>query len=159
MIFFTRKLYDGYQPNSGWERRAMKTWLKLSSLYQDYRKTISPLLPKSIVELDRHGLHDAVVTSCSMADGEFKIVLDATNALSKWRGKLVTLTFMGVVNRVQTRSIPSQWWLYAELHLSSSAKYSLHVLLTDSEMQIDADDLRIETINANPTRLGRNTKR
>jgi uncharacterized protein DUF4085 len=145
MIFFTRKLYEGYQPNSGWERRALNTWHKLDALYQDYRKLIAPLVPKSIVELDGHGLHDAVITSCSMANGKLTIVLDATNALSKWRGKFVTLHFTGVINRVPTRSIKGQWWLYSELHLSSAARFSLQVMLTGTDLQIDADDVRIET--------------
>lgn len=143
MIFFTRKLYDGYQPGSNWERRAMKTWLKLTEIYSDYRKAIAPLMPKSAIELDRNGLHDAVITSCSNSDGDFRIVLDATHALSKWRGGSVTLHFTGVRNRIPTRSLRGQWWLYSELHLTSSASFSLHVLLTDTELQIDADDVKI----------------
>ena len=121
----------------------MKTWLKLTAIYHDYRKAIAPLMPRSAIELDRHGLHDAIITSCSMTDGELKIVLDTTHALSKWRGGSVTLRFVGVKNRIRTRSLRGQWWLYSELHLTSSASFSLHVLLTNTDLQIDADDVNI----------------
>jgi hypothetical protein len=91
MVFFTRKLCEGHQPDSGWENQALRTRRKLAEVYPDYRKAIESLLPKSVVELDRHGLHDARITSCSSKRGRLTIDLDATRIGSRWGGGLVTL--------------------------------------------------------------------
>jgi hypothetical protein len=144
MIFFSRRLYDGYQPASDWHRQAMKTWMRLVDCYQEYRKVIKPFLPKSALALDVEGLHDAVVTSCVQRGGELTMKLDASGALCKWCGHQVTLRFSGVTRRVAKKCLVGQWWLYNELHLSAKSGFSLHVLLTDDDIQIDADDVIIE---------------
>jgi len=54
------------------------------------------------------------------------------------------VVLVGVTNRVRTRSLRGQWWLYSELHLKSSARFGLYVLLTDTDLQIDGEDVTIE---------------
>ena len=70
--------------------------------------------------------------------------LDTNGALCKWAGNPVTLRFSGVASRVKTQALVGQWWLYNELHLSAKSGFSLHVMLTDNDIQIDADDVVIE---------------
>jgi hypothetical protein len=122
----------------------MKTWDRLGELYVEYRKSIRSLLPKNIVTLDTVGLHDAVVVASFQKGSELTMTLDATGALSKWSGHHVTLRFSGVANRVKTRRLVGQGWYYNEVHLSANSAFSLHVLLADDDIQIDADDVVIE---------------
>lgn len=44
MIFFTRELYLGYQPNSGRVRQAERTWECNREIYQAYRHIIMPIV-------------------------------------------------------------------------------------------------------------------
>lgn len=144
MIFMSRKLFDGYQPGSTWDRQALRTWKKLQVVCEQYEKIIEPLLPKRAIQLNQEGLHDAIITGCRQRGQELVMTLDATHALSRWSGQQVTLRFSGVTNRTKTSGLVGQWWLYSELHLPPTAKFSLHVLLTDDEIQINADDVAIE---------------
>src|SRR5262245_980879 len=96
MIFFTRELYLGFQPNSGWERRAENEWYRRMERYREYEKVIFPMLPAAVRRLCRQGLHDGVVTEAGLEDGDLTMEVDATNALSGFRGRLVRLTFRGV---------------------------------------------------------------
>jgi hypothetical protein len=52
----------------------------------------------------------------------------------------------GVRRRVRIRALAGQWLLYREVHLCSRAKFSLHLLFTRSELEIEADELSIEKI-------------
>jgi hypothetical protein len=144
MIFVTRDLYNGIQPDSGWERRAMQEWTRRSEIYGRYYDIINPLLPGTVRRLCKRGLHDARVEFASQSKSKVHLVMDLTHALSSFRGHKVQLTFSGVRRRIATRGLPGQWWLYEEVHLSSRAKYSLHVMLDKSDLAFEADDLLIE---------------
>jgi len=144
VIFMSRKLFNGYQPGSTWDRQSLRIWKKLQVVCEQYEKIIEPLLPKNAIQLNHEGLHDAVITGCRQRGQQLVMTLDATHALSRWSGHQVTLQFTGVTNRPRTSGLVGQWWLYSELHLPPTSRFSLHVLLTNDEIQIDADDVTIE---------------
>ena len=104
MVFFTRELYLGNQPDSGWERRATREWKRVADDYARYLEVVSPRLPESVRRLCREGLHDGVIRSASHRSGELILVINTENALSGFRGRRpVWLTFRGISGRV-TRS-------------------------------------------------------
>ncbi len=146
MIFVTRQIYEGIQPDSGWERRAERQWERRSEIYRRYYEVIAPLLPATVRRLCGHGLHDAVVESASQTGGTLSLTVDATNALGGYRGRRLRLTFSGVRGRIPTRALRRQWWLYDEAHLSSGARFSLHVMFDKSDVEIEADELEIERL-------------
>ena len=144
MIFFTRTLYDGIQDQSGWSRRACRLFQRNRKICATYLRTISPLLPPSVVRLCHETLHDAVVESVAQESGTLTFVLDARGGLGGFRGRRVQLTFTGVRHRVPTRGLVGDWWLYEESHLSSRAAFAIHVLLAAHEFEIEADTLKIK---------------
>jgi hypothetical protein len=144
MMFFTRELYRGIQPKSGWEHRADREWYRRLDIYTNYREVISPMLPQPVRRLCTQGLHDGVVREAAFKNGELVLVVEATNALSGFRGRQVRLTFRGVKGRPRVAKLAGQWWLYEEVHLSSRARFSLHVLFDLSELEVEADELKIE---------------
>ena len=146
MVFFTRELYEGVQPESGWERRAEREWHKRFKFYRRYEALIAPLLPASVVRLSRETLHDALVEFAEQGEGRLALIMDARRALGGFRGRRVRLTFRGVRRRVRTRGLVGRWWLYEEVHLCSHAKFNLQVLLTGSELEIEADALSIQKV-------------
>ena len=150
MIFFTRTLQDGIQDDSGWSRRAERTWHRNRQIYKTCLDAISPLLPRSVVRLCRETLHDAVIESVEQQSGTLTFVLDARHALGGFRGRRVQLTFTGVRRRVLTRGLVGEWWLYEEAHLTSHAAFALHVLLHAHEFELEADTLDIKLL---PQRL------
>jgi hypothetical protein len=146
MVFFTRELYLGTQPKSGWERRAEREWYRRAEVYAKYREVIDPLLPAPVRRLCKQGLHDGVVGEAAFKRGELVLVVDATNALSGFRGRQVRLTFGGVRGRPAVSKLIGQWWLYEEVHLSSRARFNLQVLFDPSELEVEADELKIELL-------------
>jgi hypothetical protein len=146
MIFFTRELYLGYQPNSGWERRALREWDRAQEEYTRYLEVIAPRLPSSVRQLCSEGLHDGVVQRASHRAGELVLLLDMSGALGRFRGRGVRLTFRGVPGRVRTSRLAGQWWLYEEAHLRSRGRFALHVLFDTEELEIEADELVIERV-------------
>ncbi len=146
MIFFTRTLCQGIQPKSGWEQPAYHQWRRRVKVYADYLTAIGPMLPASVKRLCRASLHDARVVAAEQKPGVLILVLDASNALSRFRGQCVRLRFHGVEKRLPLRGLAGQWWLYEEAHLSSRACFSLHVLFDMSELEIEANELVIELL-------------
>ena len=146
MIFFTRRLQDGVQDDSGWTRRAGREWKRRAEIYRRYKAVIAPLLPSSVRRLCRDTLHDAVVTSVKQQNGTLKLDVDARGALGGFRGYRVRLTFRGVKRPIRTRGVVGNWWLYEEAHLSSRARFALHVLFHRGELEIEADELSIQKL-------------
>jgi hypothetical protein len=146
MIFFTRKLFQGYQDNSGWERRARKEWRRNSEIYQAYLQVISPLLPHSIVRLTADDLHDSVVMRAAQKGRSLTMVLGTANSFSLVRPCPLRLTFTALKRRVDTSGLEGQCWLYDEVHLSSIARFNLQVLFDRSELEVEADDVQIERL-------------
>jgi hypothetical protein len=144
MIFFTRRLYQGGQPNSGWERRAEREWERLVDIYAAYAAIVRPLLPASIARVARGGPHDAKIMSIEQKDGTLSFVLDCRHALGRFRGGYWNFTFTDVKNRIKTRGLVGDDWLYQEVHLSSRARFALHVLFEKNEIEIEADELLIK---------------
>ena len=146
MIFFTRQLYRGYQPGSGIERRSEREWRRHNEIYMAYRHIIAPLLPRSIVRLSGDGLHDSVLTRVRQRGRTLVITLDTSHSFSRFRPHVIRLTFIRVRRKVPTRGLVGQWWLYDEVHLSPRANFNLQVLLTDGELEIEADEMQIERL-------------
>lgn len=146
MIFFTRQLQDGVQDDSGWTRRAGQEWKRRAEIYRRYLAVIAPLLPSSVRRLCRETLHDAVVTSAKQHRGKIILVMDARGALGGFRGYRVRLTFSGAKRPIRTRGLVGNWWLYEEAHLSSRARFALHVLFHRGELEIEADELSIQKV-------------
>ena len=144
MVFFTRQLYDGMQPESGWERRAQREWMRRWKISRRYEAVIAPLLPAPVVRLSHETLHDAVVESVEQRTGSLTFVMDARRAMGGFAGRRIRLTFTGVRRRIRTRGLVGHWWLYEEAHLCSRAKFALHVLFDSTELEIEADELRIQ---------------
>ncbi len=147
MVFFTRQLYRGVQPKSGWELRAEREWHRRLEVCIRYEAIIRPLLPSPVVQFLRKNFHDAEVESVTQRSGKLVLLLDARPcACGSYRGHRVRLKFGGVRRRIRTRGLVGQWWLYREVHLCSRAKFSLHLLFTKSELEIEADELSIEKL-------------
>jgi hypothetical protein len=147
MIFFTRQLYQDMQPKSGRERWADREWHRRTELHRRYVAVIRPLLPSSVVHFCRKSLHDAEVESVSQSSNKVVLILDARPCASgSYRGRRIRLTFSGVRRRIRTRGLAGQWLLYHEVHLCSRARFSLHFLFTKSELEIDADEIAVETL-------------
>jgi Protein of unknown function (DUF4085) len=144
MIFYTRELFAGTQPNSGWEGRASREWRRRAEIHARYAAVIAPLLPAPVVRLCDHGLHDGVIRRAARQGDELVMVVDTTNALTGFRGSAVRLTFRGVRGRPAVSRLAGEWWLYQEAHLSSRARFSLHVLFNEAEIEIEADGLSID---------------
>jgi hypothetical protein len=144
MVFFTRQLYAGIQPDSGWERRAEREWDRRFKICRRYEALIAPLLPVSVVRLCRATLHDAIVDSVKQKGESLIMHMDARGALGGFRGWRVRLTFGGVRDRLRIPCLVGQWWLYQEAHLSSRAKFNLQVLLSDTELEIEANELSVK---------------
>lgn len=146
MIFFTRELYDGGQPKSGWERRAEREWDRRRGIYQRYREVIGPLLPAEVRRLACQTLHDGVIRDARRTAGGLELLVDAGNALGGFRGRQVRLTFAGLKGRPAVARLPGAWWLYEEAHLSARARFALHVLFARGELVVEADELTIELL-------------
>jgi hypothetical protein len=146
MIFYTRELFEGIQPNSGWERRAIREWDRRAAIHARYADVIAPLLPAAVVRLCDQGLHDGVVLAASRRDHELEMVIDTTNALTGFRGSAVRLTFRGVRGRPSVARLPGEWWLYEEAHLSARARFNLQILFNKAELEIEADELSIDVV-------------
>ncbi len=146
MIFITRELYDGVQIDSGWEGRAEREWRRREEIYRRYIDVISPMLPATVRRLGRQGIHDAKVEAAVQKKDSLCLVLDTSRALGLFRGGKVRLTFSGLRRRVAARSLCGQWWLYEEAHLSSKARFALHVMFNKSDVEIEADNLLIQRV-------------
>lgn len=144
MIFFTRELFEGTQPHSGWEHRAMRETERRGKIYAKYLDVIAPLLPRTVVRLCKAGLHDGVIEEASLKEHKLVLVVDTTNALSEFRGSLVRLTFSGVRGRPSVSKLVDEWWLYEEAHLTSNAPFSLHVMFNNVDLEIEAEELVIK---------------
>jgi Protein of unknown function (DUF4085) len=157
MIFFTRELFEGTQPQSGWERRAMRETERRGKIYGKYFDVIAPLLPPAVVRLCKTGLHDGVIQEASLKNHELVLVVDTTNALSGFRDSLVTLTFRGVRGHPVPSKLVGEWWLYEEAHLSSNAPFSLHVMFNKLDLEIEAETLVIKLSSVGRRRTKRST--
>jgi hypothetical protein len=104
---------------------------------------ITPMLPPAVRKLCEWGLHDATVASVSRDGPSLSLVVDTRHAVSRFRPHRVRLEFRGVKNRVTKRGLVGKWWLYEEAHLSSRARFAIHVLLDKTEIEIEADDLKL----------------
>jgi hypothetical protein len=141
MIFFSRNLFEELQ--SDWQR-ASRRWKRYERIYANHLAAIAPLLPTSVKLLCRNSLHDAEVVTTQQKAGVLTLVMDTSNASSRFRGHCVHLCFHGVKKHVPLHGLAGQTWLYQEAHLCSRSRFSLHVLFDKSDREIEADELLIQ---------------
>jgi hypothetical protein len=140
MIFFTRDLYNGIQPDSGWERKAMRALQRRITTYDSYLKIIAPFLPASVRRFSRHSLHDCKVKQVFFSKSLVRFTLNAQHAFSLPKPNY-ELTFEGITSFRGSRKLTGRWWLYDEFHLCSSAPFSFHAMFDDGEIELDASDI------------------
>ncbi|HEX8914765.1 MAG TPA: DUF4085 family protein [Humisphaera sp.] len=141
MIFFTRQLYSGGQPASGWERRAHNEWGRRLKIYDAYLAAIGPMLPASVRKLMSRGLHDGIVRAAEYRAGVLTMVVEGGWGFG---GRTARLVFRGVRGRPAVAKLVGEWWLYDEAHLSANAAFAVHVLFTRRELAIEANELTFE---------------
>jgi hypothetical protein len=148
MIFFTRKLYDEMQADTRGGTRALREWDRRAEAYRRYGQVVLPLVPKAVARLGREGLHDATIVSAVQRARRLTLIVDTTHALTRiGRRGHVRLVFHGVRGKIDTRRLARAWWCYEEVHLSSRARFALHVLFHRGELEIEADDLVIRRVS------------
>ena len=146
MIFFTRDLYDGYQPGSKWQRRAMRIWDRNIRIYRQYLKVIKPLLPTNIVKWEDISLHDCRVCDAIRNKTQIQFVLDTENAIGLAPDYTVLICFKGVKNKVGLTGLRGAWWLYDEVHLSHISRFAYHIFLDRKDLEVYADDFSLKLI-------------
>ncbi|HEY3854621.1 MAG TPA: DUF4085 family protein [Verrucomicrobiae bacterium] len=146
MIFYTRKLYNGVQPKSGWGQKAEREMRRRLEIWRAYNAIIKPLLPTAAARLQAKSFHDAEVESVTQKSRKVTMILDSRPDLGSYRGSRIRIVCSGVRNKIRTKGLKGQWWLYHEVHLCSRAAFVLHVLFTNSELEIEADELTFENL-------------
>lgn len=146
MIFFTRKLYEGIQPESGWERRAENLWDKHCQIYRKYFQLISPMLPVSARKFSKQSLHDGVILKTRTTKGRLELLIDGHGMVDLSPHNNYKVVFSGVTDYRGPRQLEGALWCYDEIHLCSSAPFSFHVLFHKGEMEIDAVEVKLKKI-------------
>lgn len=147
MIFFTRELYNGYQPKSGWERKAITKTNRNSKLYQKYFRLIRPFLPASAIKLSSFNFHDSELLVWRCRGGKLEVVLDTFGTFVPLPARYAHLTFLGVSQCPSEIPRKKEWWLFDEFHLGSQSRFCLHLMFTETDVQIAADAVRVRFKN------------
>lgn len=143
MKYFTRQRYRAIQQDS---RTAERDWRKAGADYARQLRTIREELPESARQLCDLTLHDGVVRSVRRAGPKAVVVVDATN--NPWGPRdNFELLFTGVRTFTRRGSVMGDWWLYEEVHLSSTG-FALHVLLQRSSLVVAASGFSMRKRNA-----------
>src|SRR5690349_9934773 len=142
MLFFTRELYDGSQDDSGWARAARSKVERNCKLYKRYFRFIRPYLPPSAGRFDELSFHDAQVVSHDWHDQKLSMVLDTSGTFFVYRSRYAHITFTGIRSRPAGLPRKKDWWIWDEFHLGSRTKFVLHVMFTETEIEIPADEIK-----------------
>jgi hypothetical protein len=142
MIFFTRELFKGIQPPG---YRSEQEWKRRAKIKSAHDEVIRQLLPKSAQKLSATSFHDGEVEAVKQRGTGMTMTVDMRPALGR-RGRLMRIILTGVRHPVLTSGLHGQWWLYHEVHLCSRSRFSLHILFTSSELEIEADDILVEKL-------------
>src|SRR3954465_15060412 len=143
MIFFTRALYDGYQEESGWTRTATAKTNRNAKLYQKYFRLIRPFLAESAIEFSKVSFHDSEVVAWKCRGGKLELVLDTFGACIPLPRRYAHITFQGVRQCPSPIPRKKEWWLYSEFHLGSRSNFCLHVMFTETDVKIAADEIAV----------------
>lgn len=143
MIFITRELYDGWQEKSGWTRTATAKTARNFKLYRRYLRLIRPFLPDSAIRFSKFSFHDAEVVACSCGGGKLKLVLDTAGVFAPLPARYAHITFKGVRQSPFPMPRKKEWWFYSEVHLGSRSKFCLHVMFTQTDVEISADEVGV----------------
>jgi len=139
MIFFTRELYEGYQEESGWTRKATTKAYRNIKLYKKYFRLIRPFLPDSAAKFENLNFHDSQLVDWRCRGGKLELVLDTSGVLVPLPGRYAHVTFQGVRRCPSRVPRKKEWWLYSEFHLGSRSNFCLHVMFTETDVEIAAD--------------------
>jgi len=143
MLFFTRELYDGSQEESGWMRTSRSKVERNCKLYKKYFRLIRPFLPYSTVAFDKFSFHDAQIVARSWRDQKLCLTLDTAGAFHAFPKRYAHITFTGVRHSPSPLPRNKDWWIWDEFHLGSRTKFSLHVMFTETEIEIPAEEIRL----------------
>jgi len=143
MISFTRELHEGYQDDSGWTRSATMKYSRNFKLYRKYFRLIRPFLPSSAIQFSKLGFHDSEVVARDWKNQKLLFILDTAGAIFPLARRYAHITFTGV--RVCPVRLPrkKEWWHSDEFHLGSRSKFCLHVMFTNTDLEIPADAIRL----------------
>lgn len=143
MIFFTRELHEGYQEGSGWTRLATMRYGRNFKLYKKYFRLIRPFLPLSAIRFSTFGFHDCEVIECDWRAQKLHLILDTAGAIIRLPKRYAHITFTGVRRCPERLPSKKEWWLSTEFHLGSQSKFCLHVMFTNTDVEIPADEVRL----------------
>jgi hypothetical protein len=147
MLFFTRELYDGSQDGSGWTRVARFKIERICKLYKRYFRLIRPSLSLSAVAFDKFSFHDSQIVERRWRDQKLCLILDTAGAFHAFPKRHAHITFTGVRHPPSPLPQKKDWWIWDELHLGSRTKFSLHVMFTETEIEIPADNVSVRFKN------------
>ena len=147
MIFFTRELYEGYQDKSGWTRMASRKAGRNLKLYDKYRRLIRPFLPDSAIRFSSLGFHDSELVAWDCPGGRLQLVLDTAGVFVPFRRRYAHVTFLGMQRCPPQVPHKKEWWLYSEFHLGSRTNFCLHVMFTETDVEIAANEIRLRFKN------------
>jgi hypothetical protein len=147
MIFFTRELYQGYQDKSGWTRTATTKTNRRFKLYKKYFRLIQPSLTDSAISFSKLSFHDSELVTWNCRGGRLQLVLDTSGCFVPFPKRYAHITFRGVRQCPPHAPRKKEWWLYSELHLGSRSNFSLHVMFTETDVEIAADEIRVSFKN------------
>ena len=148
MIFFPRDLQEGIQDSSGWTRKATRKFNRNLRLYKKYFSLIRPHLPASAIAFSKYSFHDSEVANVQWEAGKLFLILDTEHEEMPFPERYVHLIFASVIKRPKILPKKREWWNLEELHLGTRINFCLHVLFTNSEMEIAADEVRIKILDS-----------
>ena len=147
MIFFTRELHEGYQDDSGWTRRATIKYGRNFELYKKYFRLVRPFLPLSAIRFSEFDFHDCEIVECYWRARKFYMVLDTAGALDPFPKRYAHITFTSVHRCPSPLPRKREWWHSSEFHLGSRSKFCLHLMFTQTDLEIPADEIRLRFKN------------
>src|SRR5574341_713534 len=150
MKFFTRELYNKYQPLYRVQKglkpveneKEKKEWREVRNKYKQHLISIKPSLPKKMQEFSEITLHDAIIKSIAKPTQE-KLALEIDGSGCCW-GPIgqFTLKFKGVKEaQYNEDTIIGDDWLYEEVHLSDVGRFDYRILLGRGEFRVVAEDV------------------
>ncbi len=147
MEYFTRQLYDLSQPENNstpFEAalpRIEALWREAEAEYQRMFASVLPSLPVGArAFFEKVEMHDAKFLSVVTEPNETVTMLFDTTG-SWLPGERFQVSFHGVKQVDGLTGLEGEYWLYTEVHPSSSAAFELQVLCWRTEFRIVADDV------------------
>jgi len=144
MIFYTRELHEGVQDSSGWTRKATIKFHRNIKLYREYFRLIAPYLPKSALQFATFNFHDAELIKVRLEKDRLSFILDTAGCFKAFPDRYAYITFSGVHKLPKPLPKKNEWWVYDEFHLAGRNKFCFHLMFTETDIQISADEISLK---------------